>query len=471
MDFDSNPPSHSAQVALYAMENRQAGHAAALPRCRNLTGSAGARALHYPTTGSTRATNGWAMNPTSHPTTYRDLPPEIFQRVADHMPFQDINNFATVDKRAYCALQERRLSWLCCERADNASMPDYTLMQQLMSEIERIRVEPALRAKPLRSLWTRVLRDLPNEQKPAAFLQVFDAAGRVPGQGLSIQKDMIRTLNGFLVLQIHALYKFVYADAERRSPEQGGTWADVASLLGRMYLDPPQLESEYRAFLGRLPALNASEQAELIVELAALLYKFRIGATLTDTTIAEFYEALFQCVQHLPASRQGAPIGALARNIWLLPDMHGQIQYAALRRLTLSLPDCQLGNALRYLPDAARVLPSDQYAAELSVLESVAQRVPPAQRAQAAIGLLESTPGLEVALSKQVWRCALRLLDGGDETNVLTVFSETETGQRNVLRLFPDQRWKDAKAEVRAFVERNRFSQKTRDALLNYIAQ
>ncbi|MEJ2768020.1 hypothetical protein [Mycetohabitans sp. B46] len=212
------------------------------------------------------------------------------------MPFDDIGNLSIVDKQTYHVLRERWLSRRCWQRAKAArnvplcplesrdspgmNVLDLASMQQLLTEIERIRVEPALRAEPLKALWPAI-RAMRWEQQQAAFEQVFEAAGRVPTQGLQIQNDMIRALHEISRHRpqcdvhefAHALYKFVYAQAERRSAEQGSTWAAVASLLGGLGNGASQswYEGEYQAFLGRLPALHTAEQADLIAELAILL--------------------------------------------------------------------------------------------------------------------------------------------------------------------------------------------------------
>ncbi|MCF2134062.1 MULTISPECIES: F-box domain-containing protein [Mycetohabitans] len=496
MDFDPNAASHSAQVALYAMESRQAGHpaAAAPPHVPKLAAAERARMPQHPTTGllasaTNSLTDGLATGRTSRPTTYHDLPPEVLQQVADHVPFDDIGNLSTVDKQTYHVLRERWLSRRCWQRAKAArnvplsplesrddpgmNVLDHASMQQLLTEIERIRVEPALRAEPLKALWPAI-RAMRWEQQQAAFEQVFEAAGRVPKQGLQIQNDMIRAIHQFSRSQprcnvyefVYGLYKFVYAQAERRSAEQGSTWAAVASLLGYLDNDASQLwyEGEYQAFWGRLPALRTAEQADLIAELAILLPRvFRHGSGRSAKTV-QYYETLLAWVRRLPPSYQGAPIGALAHSIRLLPDAHRPMHYANLRHLILALPDHQLDSALRCLPFGLTTLPTAQYAHELSLLDPVFHRVLPKQRASVALGLLKSTKGLNETLSKQLWQRALRLLESGDETDVQSVLKE----MKQVMSSLPLQHLEDAKIEIRAFVDRTRFSEETRQALLDY---
>ncbi|MCG1041942.1 F-box protein [Mycetohabitans sp. B8] len=658
MDFDPTSTANSAQVALYAMQSQQADRSAATapPPSPRLAARANTSVRQ-------------------RPTTYHDLPPEILQQVADHMPFDDIGNLSTVDRRTYHALQERRLSRLCCQRAADATRfetPEgFLRAQQLLAEIERIH-DPMLRAEPLRML-ANCLITLPEErqQQKAAFQQVFEAAGRVPKQGLQIQKRMIKSIPAFSG-QGSDLYAFAYADAERRRPEQGSTWAALASILGwfppteslqfeteyrafvnrlpalnpaeqaellaelaarlpdppsevswdpfpahyptaatiaglyetltqwvqrlpashrgapinalfrqidklpkeqqtaafqkifeaaghvpkeglliqkkmigsivnfpgqrsalyafayadaerrrpgqgstwtalasvrkhwsvqdELPIDPPQFATEYRAFVSRLPALSPAEQAELIVELAELLIEFNVNSyATTTTTVAELYETLTQWVQHMPASHRGAPIGALAEKIWLLSQAQRPVHYANLRHLMLSLPDHELGKALRYLSSAVANLPSTQQAHELSRLEPIIERVLPEQRALVVLGLINSTGGLNEALVKQVWQRALNLLDSSSdviqrmppEQRVSMGFELIQSTKRldealsrqvwrSTLRAFdnydvkdvydvfwelqywdslsgmPDQQWEDAKTEISAFIERNR---------------
>ncbi|MCG1018621.1 F-box protein [Burkholderia sp. b13] len=97
------------------MENQRAGRpaVAAPPDSVSQTASVSTRVLQRSTTGQT-----------SYPTTYRDLPAEILQEVAGHLPFDEAGNLSTVSRRSYYALQERRLSWLCYQRAKHAKALD-----------------------------------------------------------------------------------------------------------------------------------------------------------------------------------------------------------------------------------------------------------------------------------------------------------------------------------------------------------
>ncbi|WP_338927086.1 F-box protein [Mycetohabitans endofungorum] len=416
----------------------------------------------------------------SRPTTYQDLPVEILQQVADYMPPDDIGNLSAVNSQTYHALQERRLSWLCRQRISHAGALDRTSVQQLLTEIERIGTG-SLRAELLQALWQRARRQY--IVKPEVFIAIFQAAGRVPKQGLQLQKDMIGTIRGIPIQYQRNLYRFVYADAERRSLEQGSTWGAVASVLpiyGRtppenLWFDAPQIESEYRALLSRLPALDTFGQAELITALAEVLGAFSLSSPsfkyyayrydVASATIIELYETLFQWMQRLPASHRGAPIGALADRVSMLPEAQRPMYLARLRHLTLSLPDHQLGSALRYLPGALMMqLPPDQHAHELALLEPALERVLPAQRGLAALGLLEETPRLNDALLKQVWQRAMRLLDGSNGPSIAEVFYDIHL--RIGLKL-NNQQWEAAKTEITAFFGRNQFDQATRNEMTN----
>ncbi|WP_235091393.1 MULTISPECIES: F-box domain-containing protein [Burkholderiaceae] len=403
------------------------------------------------------------------------MPAEILQQVADHMPADDIGNLSTVNSQTYQALQERRLSWLCHQRISHISALNRTSVQQLLIEIERIGTD-FLRAELLQALWLRIKKQY--VVKPEVFIPVFQAAGRIPKQGLQVQKDMIKGIRAIPIQHQRNMYRFVYADAERRSPEQGSTWGAVASLLDsyvyEAQFDPPQIESEYRAFLGRLPALDTSGQAELIAALATQLGAFSNRPSpeypphsnaFTSATIIELYETLFQWMQRLPASHRGAPIGELANRVWMLPKAQRPVYLAHLRHLTLSLPDHQLGSALHYLPGAVMMLlPPDQHAHELSLLEPALQRVLPAQRDLVVLGLLEETSRLNDVLLKQVWQRAMRLLDGSKGPGIAEAFHHIHiwTGLK-----LNSQQWEAAKTEMKAFFARNQFDQATYNEMLN----
>ncbi|MCG1041210.1 hypothetical protein KQH60_00955 [Mycetohabitans sp. B8] len=234
-----------------------------------------------------------------------------------------------------------------------------------------------------------------------------------------------------------------------------------------MPIDPSRYESEYRVFLNRLPNLSVAGQADLIANLARLLPDFH---HIDDNTkSAEYYRIFQQWVQRLSQSHLGAPIGALAEVMWVVPQTQIPEYFANLRRMTLSLPTHQLGSALRYLPHVLEYLPPALQAYEFSLLAPAIQRVEPAQRTAAALGLLESTALLDNTVTKQVWQRALRLLDGADELDIMQVFQA-----KKILRLTwllsPAQQ-EGAKIEIMAFIKRNKLTQNTIDRLHIYLAR
>lgn len=461
----------SHQAAIFVMQERQAAQATA-PSGAPLPNVLASASTRLPATK--RAAESWAGDAPRRrvrprrATTYHDLPAEILQEIAAHVSFDDIGSLSTATRRTYCALREKRLSWLCCQRADNVYELDFESVQQLLGEIDRIRAEPALRAAPLEALWPRIPQ-LPDQQQLEAFKRVFEAAGRVPTLGWRIQKDMIGTILELSPRHQLDLYHFAYAAAEQGGAEQGSLWAALAWLLRCLSLKPLHFESEFLALLNRLPSLDVSAQADLIVQLAVLLPNFYDNGTHSNETLMAYYRVVYEWVQRVPASHRGAPLGMLANQIWLLPDAQVPAHYANLRRLTQWLPDHQLGGALRYLPVALETLPSEQHADEIALLEPIIQRVLPEQRTVVALGLLEGATGLNESLSRRVWQRALRLLDGGNEGDVLSVLSEIN--ERHLIPLLSEQQWEDARAEIMAYVERNLLSEATRARLFDYIEE
>ncbi|WXK23840.1 hypothetical protein IHE33_10430 [Mycetohabitans endofungorum] len=116
----------------------------------------------------------------------------------------------------------------------------------------------------------------------------------------------------------------------------------------------------------------------------------------------------------MPAFVQGAPVGALAAAVEMLPKAERAARYAEMRHLALSLPDEQLGIALPGFAAGLSSLPLERRTPEFQRLAFALPRVPPTQRVQVATDLLKHTPEFDDALSKQVWRHALQLLDGGE---------------------------------------------------------
>ncbi|MEJ2769251.1 F-box domain-containing protein [Mycetohabitans sp. B46] len=476
MDFDPNLASTSAQVAMCAMQSQQNHHAAAAvpPGSLRQVVPASACTVKEPMICATEnqakaPANDLTVVRKNRPTTYRDLPPEIIQRVAGYVPFGSISDLATVDRRTYHVLREQRLRYLCYARALHLRDSNFDLASvlQVLAEIERIRANPALRAEPLSMLGELIL-DLPDAQQPTAFSLIFEAADRMPKkQRLQIQKEMIELISDCPAPQRRKMYNFAYAIAERRGREQDNTWAELASLLEYLSIDRSRFESEYRVFLNRLPNLSVAGQADLITKLAALLA--RLSYYVDKAKFIEYYEILQQWVQRLPQSHQGAPIGALAEAMWAIPEAQRPEYFTNIRLMTLSLPNHQLGSALRYLPYALMLLPSDLHAYEFSLLETAIQRVEPSQRAAVAFGLLWGTLRLEnTLLFKQVWQRALRLLDGGDEMDVVDVL-EAMKKYSFTWESSPVKK-KNIEIEIMAFVERNDLTQQTRAFLLDYTA-
>ncbi|WP_338861664.1 hypothetical protein IHE31_01890 (plasmid) [Mycetohabitans rhizoxinica] len=187
MDFDPNLASINAQVAMCAMQSQQNQHAtaAAPPGSLRQMAPENTCTLKEPMICATEnqakePVNGSTIVRKNRPTTYRDLPLEIIQQVADYLPFDLIGDLSTVDRHTYHVLRERRLRYLCYARALHLKESNFDLASvlQLLAEIERIRAHSALRAEPLRRLAWLIL-DLPGAQKPTAFALIFEAADRM----------------------------------------------------------------------------------------------------------------------------------------------------------------------------------------------------------------------------------------------------------------------------------------------------
>lgn len=113
-------------------------------------------------------------------------------------------------------------------------------------------------------------------------------------------------------------------------------------------------------------------------------------------------------------------------------------------------------------------MPIEQHAHELLLLEPAIQRALPEHRIWVALGLLASTTKLNDALSSQLWQRGLRLLDGGDEADVLLVLEEMDD---RFIPFLPAQQWESAKNAILAFVERNPLSEDARAELLDYLEE
>ncbi|WP_338925772.1 F-box domain-containing protein [Mycetohabitans endofungorum] len=461
MDFDLI---HACSaVVTHCVQQQQVSVAGAAPP--GVTGgsalaalSAGQRAAQQPAGSAARRT-----------TTLQDLPPEIIRQIATHSSFDDIGSLSSTTRRNYHALWDVRHSWLCCQRADNVRRLDSRRTQELLDEIERIDGEPMLWAAPLEALWPRI-PELPRQYRAQAYKRIFDMAGRVPTHAsLPIRKGMIGTISGLPAEDQLPMYDFVHVAIEKSGAGHDQLWSSLAWLLRCLPLDPPRFEREYSAFVSRLASLDVPAQSELIAQLVTLLPGFCEDDPDESATLARYHRLMQDWVQRLPRSYQGAPIGALAHMIWLLPAQQMPAHYVQLRSLTEALPDDQLGPVLRRLPTALVLLPQQYHAAEFALLEPLVSRVRPDHREAVAVGLLESTIGLiDATLSRRVWHNALQLLDGCDDTCLFNVVDELAYQQ--LVPLLSMQQWEDAKSELLAFIERNPLSDAARTKLLDFVS-
>lgn len=448
MDFDLNDALNSAQFAVYATDERPKRKISdALPPA--------AKRTMRPASTTLPATR----------TAYGDLPAELILKIASHVGSDDIAHLSVVDRRSRDILRERRICWSCCKRA-NTSV-DLASMQQLLNEIDSIQEEPSLRFDPVAALWFR-LHSLPAAEQTEAFKRLFNAAARIPRHGHRLQELMIESIAKFAREQQIELFDFAYAAAEQRRADQPGLWLALASTLTCLPLWSPQFTMRYQALVGRLASMEQSQQAELVALLAGQLFALQDDPDHAGMTSSAEYATLQLLAQRLPASLQGAPVGALAAAVWALPNTERQLRYTEMRRLALSLPHEQLIIALHPLLAGLSALPPTHHANELSVLESALIRMTLPLRIQAASQLIESTPMLERDLSKQVWRHALRLMDGAAETDVLNVI--VSAANRRIIAKLSDEQWHDALIETMDFVQRNYFTKRASVAIVAYLA-
>ncbi|WP_338862591.1 hypothetical protein IHE31_04990 [Mycetohabitans rhizoxinica] len=497
MDFDLNATLNNTQTAIYASDER----------ARPQTATA-------PPTGIKRSASPAPDTSLKKPKTHTALPDKVILTIADHLPANDIPAFSLLDKRTYHLMEERQWAARCAKQAGNVL--NLESWQQLIDDVERIQASPGLRAEPLLALSTRFLC-LPPQQRVEAFKRLFVAAERIPEQGFRIQKSLLLSQRSYTCPQ--GIFDFAYAMAERRRPDQENFWPELAELLGevdyqRFNLRAPQRE-RYQALFNRLAHLDPSEQAKLIPlladrltlsrgdapDLASLALLQQLAASqrgasvsalaaatrdspeaeravrryaaladprLNESNILSAYVALLQQTQSLPPSQQGASVGALAAATRDLPEAERAVRYAEMRQLALSLSDEQLGMALHRLPLGITGLPPEQHAHELQLLEPALLRVPPAQRVQAALGLLRCSPQLNEVLSKQVWQRALQLLDGSGEAELLELFSDSRLMFAIAFSMHGGKRH-DAVNEILVFMERNRVTEPTRAMMLAHM--
>ncbi|MEJ2769093.1 hypothetical protein [Mycetohabitans sp. B46] len=387
--------------------------------------------------------------PTRQLTTYRDLPPELIARIGEHLPVQDVMSFSTVDWRTYRAMEAKREIYRYWQQARQTVSLES--MNQLLDEMGGALKNLAPHAEPLDALRQR-LQALPENEQVDAFKRVFATAQHIPQDGVRIQKAMLPTLRDFPWHRRAELFDFVYAMAEQRSPGQDNIWTSLTSGLWALPFGTSPFVERYQVLLARLPLLSVAEQAELIPELSGLLFHFNEG----DPRISGLYAVLHEHALRLPPSHQGAPVGALAGDTWVLPKAERHAQYIQMRDRALALPDEQWAIALRYLPKGLDELLPNQQVRELTLLERHLARVPEAQRTHVAVGLLQCIQFMDETLSKQVWRQALSLLNGADEAAFWDVLSELR--EKWILFSLGPDHWRLAIVEIKRFMKTNGFS-------------
>jgi hypothetical protein len=435
MDF--NDALDPAPIAIYAM-NEQAHH----------------ESPAAPPTGAKRSADSTLELDTrlKKPRIYDTLPGEVILEVARYLPLDHIPEFSRVNRHTYALMEERRWAWRCYQQADSVS--DLASLQQLIGEIEQIQVEPDLRAEPLTALWKRSQSmELSPAHKIEVFKLLFAAADRLPEQGLPLQRTMLASMDKLSRGVRLLMFDFAYTMAEQHRLDQANFWSELAQALPQV-TPSSEYHKRYQALLNRLAYLNTPQKAELIPLLAERLqFNRRIDPEGSKALSAHIF--LQQQTLLLPPSLQGASIGMLAAATEELPAAMRVARYAEMRQLALSLPDEQLGVALREILFGLVHLPSEHRAHEFQLLEPALLRVLPEQRVQVARGLLEWALLLGNKFSKQVWRHALLLLDGRGATELLEALGKVRVSLRT-----PE--WQDAVNEVTAFMDCNRFTEQTR---------
>ncbi|WP_338911672.1 hypothetical protein [Mycetohabitans rhizoxinica] len=392
--------------------------------------------------------------PVKRPTTYYELPLELIARIGDNVPVQDVKNFSTVDRRTYHAMQSRRRIYSYWQRASQAV--SLASVEKLLEEMDGTLSEPAQHIEPIEALRQR-LQALPEADQVEAFKRLFMAADRIPKEGVQIQKAMTAMLSSFPDDEQFELFDFVMAMAQKRRPDDENVWPELADQLTCFPGGAPEYLEGYEALLAQLPYLGDARQAEIITVLSTMLCDFDEANGYPSTKTSELYAILRERVLQLSPSHQGAPVGAMAAAVLALPETEQSIRYAEMRNLAMSLPDEQWGIALYRLPAGFTVLPLDRYAEEFQLLEFGLERVPLAQRVQAASGLLDRVFHMDDMLAKRVWQRALGLLDGTEEAKLFEFLNEIKAmGVTSSLR---EDNWRIAVDSIMSFMERNRFSE------------
>ncbi|MCG1019538.1 MULTISPECIES: hypothetical protein [Burkholderiaceae] len=436
MDFDLHAALNDYQAYMYALESCPQPAASAPPP------------ILKPASG------GLASPSASRPTTYHDLPRELIEQIGDYVPVQDVGNFSAADRRTYHAMQSRRVVYRYWQRANRAV--SLASVNQLLSEMDGTLADPAQHVEPLDALRQR-LEALPYREQGEAFKRMYAAAQRIPKDGVQIQKALLlHSLRDFHWSHRDELFDFAYAMAQRRAPEEDNVWTELADSLRFLLFGSAEFIERYQALVARLASLRMSEQAELIPVLCRRMVHFA-GS---NDRLPGLYAVLREQALQLPPSHQGESVGMLASAIWVLPYAERLAQYTQLRDVALSLPDGQLGAALRYLLEGVTDLPSEHYAHELQLLEPALLRVLPAQRAQAALGLFMYTHRLDDALAKWVWQRGLSLLNGASEATLCDVLSRLRA--QGAISNLDDHQWNMAVVEITRFMEANQFSEPAR---------
>ncbi|MCF2135438.1 MULTISPECIES: hypothetical protein [Mycetohabitans] len=436
MDFDLHAALNDYQAYMYALESCPQPAASAPPP------------ILKPASG------GLASPSASRPTTYHDLPRELIEQIGDYVPVQDVGNFSAADRRTYHAMQSRRVVYRYWQRANRAV--SLASVNQLLSEMGSTLADPAQHVEPLDALRQR-LEALPYRERGEAFKRVYAAAQRIPKDGVQIQKALLlHSLRDFHWSHRDELFDFAYAMAQRRAPEEDNVWTELADSLRFLLFGSAEFVKRYQTLVARLASLRVSEQAELIPVLCRRMIHF--GGS--DDRIPGLYAVLREQALQLPPSHQGESVGMLASFILFLPQAEQLAQYTQLRDVALSLPDEQLGVALRYLPEGLTDLPREHHAHELQLLEPALLRVLPAQRVQVALGLLMCTYNLDDALVKWVWQQSLSLLNGAGEADLCDVLSRLRF--EGSLHNLDDRQGNIARVEITRFMEANQFSEPAR---------
>lgn len=453
MDFDLNAALNNTHIAIYAPGDRRSLAAQSSPPKID--------------TIDPHCTH----TPAKEITTYKALSAELIQRIGEHVPLDDMGSFTAIDSRTYRLMREKRRIWRCWQRASTAGNP--ASLNRILKEIEAVLDEPEQRVEPFMMLQQQLramTQGAPDQSHAEFFKRLFLAANDIPNRGAQIQKALGSTLFYFPEPLRFELFRFMVATTVQRSSEQENFLLEFVNDWLSFYRvrEIHNFVPGYQAVLARLPHLRESLQAKLILVICDI-----VREPLSEDREFEYYpESLYARLQTqtmgLPHSHQGAPVGALASAIEILPHPKRAARYAQIRNLALSLPDDQWGIALRSLPIGILALPPDRYVEEFGWIESALARVPLAQRPQVAFALLKPvTFIMNNTLVERVWSRALNLLDGTGEKTVYQVLNKLEYP----ISLMSEDEWQHVLGEINNLMARNRFSEQARAEiakLVNY---